>query len=83
VTVIPNDQGTGFSPASVSLKVGDIVEWSVTGTVPHNVMFTEDPNVSIDLLQHGDTWQVRFTRPGTYHYHCTFHGESGTVTVRP
>ncbi|MGH2411881.1 MAG: cupredoxin domain-containing protein [Chloroflexota bacterium] len=37
------------------------------------------------LLQQGQRWTIRFTRPGTYKYHCLIHfpGMTGTVVVHP
>jgi plastocyanin len=33
-------------------------------------------------MNSGDKYQVKFTKAGTYQFHCTFHpGMEGTVTV--
>ncbi len=73
-----------FSPAAVTLTKGAVVEWKNTGSAPHNVTFDSQPALSSGTLQQGDTWQVQFTTPGTYAYHCTFHpGMNGQVTVSP
>ena len=70
------------NPASVSVKAGDVVEWDNTGTVAHNVTFDAYSSITSDTMNGGDTYQVKFTQPGTYQYHCTFHpGMDGTVTV--
>jgi plastocyanin len=84
VVVTTNDQASGFLPANVTVKVGQIVEWKNPGTLVHNISFANDPGVSSGTLSGGSTWQVRFTRSGSYKYTCTFHqGEEGTVTVTP
>ena len=70
-----------FDPATTSVKAGDVVQWTNTGGVAHNVTF-DDPNLTSGTLNQGDTWQVRITVPGTYSYKCTFHpGMNGQITV--
>lgn len=71
-----------FSPASITVKVGDVIQWTNTSSVPHNVTFDGDDALTSATLQQGDTWQVKFSVAGTYSYHCTFHpGMDGKVTV--
>lgn len=71
-----------FDPASVSLSVNGVVEWSNTSGVPHNVTFDADPELTSQTMGPGDKYEVKFTRAGQYAYHCTFHpGMNGTVTV--
>jgi plastocyanin len=82
-TATINDQATSFAPATVTVKVGQIVEWTVPrGIVPYSVTFPVDPDVSSSVLTSGATWQIRFTRAGTYHYTDTIHpGNKGIVIV--
>jgi plastocyanin len=71
-----------FQPASASVKTGDVVEWDNTGSVAHNVTFDQFASISSDTMNSGDKYQVKFTKAGTYQFHCTFHpGMDGTVTV--
>ena len=71
-----------FSPNSQSVKVGQVIQWTNTGSVPHNVTFDSYSDLTSQTLQQNDTWEVEFTTPGTYAYHCTFHpGMDGTITV--
>ena len=70
-----------FAPATTTAKVGDVIEWTNTGSVPHNVTF-DDPTLTSGTLNQNDTWQVKFTTAGSYAYKCTFHpGMTGQVTV--
>jgi plastocyanin len=71
-----------FDPSSATAKVGDVVEWTNTGTTPHNVTF-DSPAVASSTMNGGDTFFVKFAKAGTYHYVCTFHapGMAGTITV--
>jgi len=71
-----------FNPTTSSVKGGGVVQWTNSGSVPHNVTFDEDSSVTSPTLAQGDTWQVKFTTAGSYPYHCTFHpGMDGTITV--
>jgi plastocyanin len=71
-----------FSPNSSSVKSGDVVQWTNSGSAAHNVTFDDFPSVSSDTMNGGDTYEVKFTKAGTYKYHCTFHpGMEGTITV--
>jgi len=71
-----------FSPTSVTIKAGQVLEWTNSGTVAHNVTFDAYPDISSDTMNGGDKFEVKFTQPGTYQFHCTFHpGMQGTVTV--
>lgn len=81
ITATSADQ---FSPGSTHAKVGQIVQWTVASdSVPHNVTFDADSSVSSpQTVAPGQTWDVKFTAPGTYSYHCTIHpGMNGTITV--
>jgi plastocyanin len=70
-----------FDPTATRAKVGDVIQWTNTGNIAHNVTFT-DPSLTSGTLNQSDTWQVKITVPGTYAYHCTFHpGMDGQLTV--
>lgn len=72
-----------FNPASQTVKAGQVVEWDNGSSVAHNVTFDDYSAITSDTMNNGDTYQVKFTKPGTYQYHCTFHpGMDGTVTVQ-
>lgn len=72
-----------FNPTSETVKVGQVVEWDNGSSVAHNVTFDSYPGITSDTMNSGDTYQVKFTQPGTYQYHCTFHpGMDGTITVQ-
>ncbi len=71
-----------FNPSSTSVKVGDVVQWDNGSSVAHNVTFDQFSSITSDTMNSGDTYQVKFTKAGTYQYHCTFHpGMDGTITV--
>jgi plastocyanin len=71
-----------FDPAMQTAHVGDIIQWTNTGSVAHTITFDTAPALSDPSLQPGATWEVKFTTAGTYQYHCTIHsGMVGTIVV--
>jgi plastocyanin len=82
-TVDATDQDV-FAPATVTVKVGDVVEWKDTGLQSHTVTFSGDSAISDSLMKSGQTWEIRFTRAGSFRYECLIHlalGMVGTVVV--
>jgi plastocyanin len=89
-------QDTSFQPANITIAAGGTVTWVHNdGSNPHIVtsngfpgqVFACPPNSSENFnspqLTQGGTFTHTFPTPGTYRYHCDFHGctMSGTVTV--
>jgi cytochrome c oxidase subunit II len=73
-----------FEPSSATAKVGDVIEWINTGTAVHNVVFDNKGVPSSDSMNQGDSFEIKFTKAGTYSYVCKFHEASnmrGTITV--
>jgi len=82
-----------YSPASVTIRAGDTVEWRNTSLITHTV--TADPGraktpgdavlppgaQSFDSgdIAAGQVYQRTFTTPGTYRYFCTHHEADGMV----
>ena len=73
-----------FAPASDNAKVGQIVQWTNSGTVAHTITF-DSSNASClsdSQIAPGASWGVKFTQAGTYTYKCTIHpGMNGSLTV--
>src|SRR5437870_6391284 len=73
-----------FVPTSATVKVGDVVQGTNDGTSIHSVTFDNQQVPSLDTQNGGEKYQVKFLKPGTYHYICTYHvtsGMTGTITV--
>ena len=71
-----------FSPTSQTVKVGQVIEWTNTGSVLHNITFDEASCLTDSAFQPQATWAISFTQAGSYPYHCTIHpGMDGTLTV--
>lgn len=75
--------GYKFSPASLTISVGDTVTWTNHDTAPHNIVVTDGPEkFTSPTLQTGQTFSHTFTKAGTYSYYCAIHPDmKATVTV--
>ena len=84
---------TSFTPATVTIKAGQRVEWRNTSPITHSVSFNPaaathpndaalpagvTPFASGDIAA-GDIYLHAFAVPGTYHYFCTHHEGLGMV----
>jgi amicyanin len=73
-----------FGPSNATVKVGDTVTWTNTDDVHHTI--TAD-TASADApsskeIGKGETYSFKFTKAGTYTYHCMPHPYMhGTVVV--
>ena len=83
-----------FIPATVTIKVGDSVEWIADDPL-HQHSITTDPSQVEDrklvqippgakpfnsgLIDPGKSFRYRFTIPGTYKYVCPPHEQSNMV----
>lgn len=77
-----------FTPTAVTVAKGGTVKWTNEDTVGHDVTKKSGPGPKFSSgsaggLQKGDTFQEKFTTPGTVHYVCTVHPNmQATVTVK-
>jgi plastocyanin len=81
-----------WSAPNVTVNLGDTVTWywvgpdtqhSVTGVSANDTQFDSDRGRT-PSHKPGDTFQVKFTAPGTYQFQCVLHAiVRGTVTVTP
>jgi plastocyanin len=71
-----------FSPASITVKVGDQVTWTNNDSTTHTVT-ADDNSFSSGDLAPGATFSFTFTKAGTFPYHCSIHTSmKGTVVVQ-
>jgi plastocyanin len=96
--VVGPDGGLTFSPSSLSIHVGDTVEWTWSSS-GHNVVSGTDCTADdqfcspadstcaqAPLSSQGTSYAHTFTAEGTYPYFCSQHcgsGMVGTITVEP
>ena len=82
IMVVPDPTTIGtFMPPAVSVKAGDTVAWAFQDSNPHTA--SSDMGVFSSLPStKGKKYSYKFTKPGTYKYHCSIHPEMmGTITV--
>lgn len=74
-----------FSPANVTVNVGEKVTWTNTGFNEHNVVFdASGEKVGGDPATHSPAFgpwtdDFTFTKAGTFRYYCEAHGDKGGV----
>lgn len=89
--LVLNDGGNRFEPASMTITLGDTVNWFwPEGSAGHNVVPDDGnaPATSGGPAAYPKYLSFQFASPGVYHYHCAVHGGpggvgmSGSVTVK-
>lgn len=61
-----------FKPPTLTISAGTTVTWKNLDDDPHTATADNGAFDSKGLAQ-GDTFSFRFTKPGTYSYHCSVH----------
>jgi plastocyanin len=73
-------QNLQFSPATVEIKKGDVLEWKNDDLVPHTATSS---HFDSGTMAAGQTWRHRFTEIGKFPYICNFHPQmKGVVNVK-
>jgi plastocyanin len=63
-----------FSPATLTVNVGDTVTWTNMDTAPHTVTVSSGPvKFNSGNLSTGESFSYTFTAAGTYSYYCAVH----------
>lgn len=75
-----------FKPADVTITAGSQIVWKNKGKILHNVKADKGSPFKTKTVPVKGTYKVKFKKPGTYGYYCTFHGapgsgQHGTITV--
>jgi amicyanin len=77
VTIASPGGTFGFSPATITVKVGTTVIWTNKTGAPHTVTSddgkTFDSGINTPIAANGGTFSFTFTKAGTYTYHCQIH----------
>ena len=71
-----------FSPATITVKVGDSVNWTNKDSIGHSAT-ADDSSWDTGVLGQGESKSITFAKAGTYKYHCSVHPNMhGTVVVQ-
>jgi plastocyanin len=62
-----------FQPATLIIKVGDIVVWKNTTFAPHTVTSNTGAFKTRGILSMNQSFRFTFNRVGTFRYHCNIH----------
>ncbi|HYM50356.1 MAG TPA: plastocyanin/azurin family copper-binding protein [Candidatus Limnocylindrales bacterium] len=83
VKIVPDPNTIGaYDPKTVSVKVGQAVEWDWTDASSQHTVTADDGSFDSGLCSQGTKFAYTFTKAGTFTYKCTIHsGMMGTVTV--
>lgn len=69
-----------FSPMTIEVRKGDMVEWQNEDLVPHTATST---SFDSGTLLSGQSWRHTFMDAGSFSYVCTFHPQmKGAVIVK-
>ncbi|MBI3426221.1 MAG: cupredoxin family copper-binding protein [Acidobacteria bacterium] len=78
---------TQFEPKTLTVAKGATVTWTNKEAKPHTVT-ADDNSFASKVMKENETYSYKFEKPGTYAYHCAFHGGNagkgmaGTIVVK-
>ena len=73
-------RGFAFSPARITIKLGDTIQWKNNDLAPHTA--TADGGAwSTETLKNEETGQYVPKAAGNFAYHCKFHPAMTAVIV--
>ena len=73
VVKIATSRGTfAFSPQTLKITVGTTVVWKNTTSAPHTVT-SDNGTFGSGTIAPGGTFKFKFTKSGTFTYHCSIH----------
>jgi plastocyanin len=67
-----------FSPVTVQVTKGGVVEWKNDDLIPHTAT---SPLFDSGSLASGQTWRHSFKKAGRFPYACTFHPHMNGVVI--
>ncbi len=69
-----------FEPAAITVRAGSTVTWHNGDNFTHSVSVLGGGFPFLNLRP-GQSGSLTFSRPGVYHYVCTYHAQNMTGTV--
>lgn len=72
-----------FSPETLTIKVGDTVEFVNEDAIPHSGAREGKDAFDTEVLNQGQSKKITFSKPGEYTYNCSIHPSmSGKIIVK-
>lgn len=71
-------QDNVFSPAEITVAVGDTIEFRNTGKAPHTAT-ADDRSFDTGNLNAGQSKTITFSKAGRFNYNCIYHETLGMV----
>jgi plastocyanin len=73
-----------FHPSSITVRVGQVVEWVNRDNVVHNVTSLNGSTIASPTLSIGGRYAFKATTPGVIQFYCTLHPSSmqGRIVVK-
>ncbi len=72
--IIDDSNGSyGFSPSTLTIKVGTTVIWKNMSSAPHTITSDDGQTFDSGTVSAGSTYRFTFTAAGTFPYHCNIH----------
>ncbi|HEV1998575.1 MAG TPA: plastocyanin/azurin family copper-binding protein [Candidatus Dormibacteraeota bacterium] len=71
-----------YSPTPATAKVGDTVKWAFADDASQHTVAADDSSFDSGTKGKGESFTYKFTKAGTFPYHCSLHANmKGTITV--
>jgi len=84
ITILGDQGGMSFSPASATLRVGQTVAWKNNDTDIHTATDNAGRFNTGTVTRGATSAPIAMTATGSFPYHCSFHpGMVATLTVNP
>ena len=81
-TIEASMAGRSFSPTAIKAKVGDVITWTNSDTLPHTATLRDDPACTTETLASGAAGSLTFSAAGSYPFFCKLHADmTGTIEV--
>ena len=75
-------RGAAWSPKTLEVQRGDVVEWKNADVVPHDVR-SNARQFGSKTLDPGQSFKWKAAKKGSFPYRCTLHPEmTGAIVVR-
>jgi plastocyanin len=71
-----------YSPTPAAAKVGDTVKWTFDDDASQHTVTADDSSFDSSTHGKGETFTFKFTKAGTFAYHCSLHANmKGSITI--